>query len=214
MAKKVVTFGEIMMRLSPPGFLRFEQAHSFDVIYGGGEANVAVSLANYGIPAEYVTRLPKNEIGDACVAFLRRYGVGTRSIVRGGERLGIYFLENGAVQRGSQGHLRPRRQLHLHHRAGHGGLEGCLRRCRLVPLDRHHPGHLQGRGRRCLEAASAAREMGLTVSCDLNYRAKLWKWGKSAGEVMAELVKYARRRHRQRGGRREGLRHQGRPTPT
>src|SRR5512145_31675 len=102
MKKKIVTFGEIMMRLSPPGFLRFSQARSFDVIYGGGEANVAVSLANFGVPVDYVTRLPKNDLGEACVMFLRQYGVGVSKIVRGGDRLGIYFLENGAVQRGSK----------------------------------------------------------------------------------------------------------------
>ncbi|MDH4138575.1 MAG: PfkB family carbohydrate kinase, partial [Anaerolineae bacterium] len=102
MTKKVVTFGEIMMRLSPPGFLRFGQARSFDLIYGGGEANVAVSLANFGVPVDYVTRLPDNDLGDACIQFLRQYGVGVDKIVRGGDRLGIYFLEMGAVQRGSK----------------------------------------------------------------------------------------------------------------
>ena len=101
MSKKVVTFGEIMMRLSPPAFQRFGQARSFDVIYGGGEANVAVSLANYGVSVDYVTRLPNNDLGDACIQFLRQYGVGVEKIVRGGDRLGIYFLEMGAVQRGS-----------------------------------------------------------------------------------------------------------------
>jgi 2-dehydro-3-deoxygluconokinase len=102
MDKKIVTFGEIMLRLSPSGYQRFLQARSFDVIYGGGEANVAVSLANFGLPVEYVTRLPGNDIGDACIAFLRQYGVGTAHIVRGGERLGIYFLEMGSMQRGSK----------------------------------------------------------------------------------------------------------------
>ena len=102
MPDRVVTFGEIMMRLSPPGFLRFSQARSFDVIYGGGEANVAVSLANYGIPVDYVTRLPKNDIGVACMRFLRENGVGVDKIVWGGDRLGIYFLEMGAVARSSQ----------------------------------------------------------------------------------------------------------------
>src|SRR5690625_1610626 len=100
--KKVVTFGEIMMRLSPPGFQRFSQATSFDVIYGGGESNVAVSLANYGIPVEFVTRLPDNDIGDCALGELRRRNVGTRHILRGGKRLGIYFLEMGAVSRGSK----------------------------------------------------------------------------------------------------------------
>src|SRR4030042_2096352 len=98
MAEKVITFGEIMMRLSPPGYLRFRQARSFDVIYGGGEANVAVSLANCGIPVDYVTRLPANDIGDACMRFLREQGVGVDKIVWGGERLGIYFLDRKSTR--------------------------------------------------------------------------------------------------------------------
>ena len=102
MSNRVVTFGEIMMRLSPPGFQRFGQARSFDVIYGGGEANVAASLVHYGMPVDYVTRLPANDLGEACMQFLRQYGVGVDHIVRGGGRLGIYFLETGAAQRGSK----------------------------------------------------------------------------------------------------------------
>ena len=100
--KRIVTFGEIMMRLSPPDALRFGQARSFDVIYGGGESNVAVSLANYGLETEFVTRLPANDLGDACLQYLRQYHVGTRHVLRGGERLGLYFLENGAAMRGSK----------------------------------------------------------------------------------------------------------------
>ena len=100
--KKVITYGEIMMRLSTPGFQRIQQARSFDVTYAGGEANVAISLANFGIPVEFVTRLPNNEVGDACINFLRQFGVGTTRIIRGGDRLGIYFLETGASQRGSK----------------------------------------------------------------------------------------------------------------
>ena len=100
--KKVVTFGEIMLRLNPPGFLRFGQARSFDVAFGGGEANVSASLANFGMATDFVTRLPKNDLGDACLAYLRSYGVGTAKSSEGGSRIGIYFLENGAVQRGSK----------------------------------------------------------------------------------------------------------------
>src|SRR5690606_6251721 len=100
--KKVVTFGEIMLRLAPPDFLRFSQANSFDVVYGGGESNVAVSLANYGIPVDFVTRLPKNDIGECALMEMRKRGVGTNYIVYGGDRLGIYFLETGAVSRGSK----------------------------------------------------------------------------------------------------------------
>ena len=100
--KKVVCFGEIMLRLTPPGLRRFSQANSFDVIYGGGESNVAVSLANYGVPVDFVTRLPENDLGDCALMELRKRGVNTSNILRGGERLGIYFLEIGAVSRGSK----------------------------------------------------------------------------------------------------------------
>ena len=100
--KKVVTFGEIMLRLTPPNWKRFSQANSFEAIYGGGESNVAVSLANYGIPTEFVTRLPKNDIGQCALMEMRKRNVGTNHIAYGGERLGIYFLEIGAVSRGSK----------------------------------------------------------------------------------------------------------------
>lgn len=191
MPNKVVTFGEIMLRLSPPGFLRFEQAKSFDVEFGGGEANVAVSLAHFGVPVEYVTRIPRNEIADACVGFLRRHGVGVEKIVRGGERLGIYFLENGAVQRGSKV---------VYDRSG-SSISTIERgtvdwKAVFEGADWFHvtgitPAISRGAAEVSIEAASVAKEMGLTVSCDLNYRAKLWKWGRPAGEVMAELVRYA-----------------------
>lgn len=191
MKKRIVTFGEIMMRLSPPGFLRFSQAATFDVIYGGGEANVAVSLANFGEPVDYVTRLPKNDLGDACIQFLRQYGVGVDHIVRGGERLGIYFLEMGAVQRGSKV---------LYDRAGSSiaTIERGMVDWRRVfaDADWFHwtgitPAISTGAADVCLEAIQTAKEMGLTVSCDLNYRKNLWKWGKKASEVMPELVSHA-----------------------
>ena len=186
--KKVVTFGEIMLRLSPPNFGRFVQARSFDLIYGGGEANVAASLANYGLPVEYVTRLPANDVGDACRNFLRQYGVGTGHIVRGGERLGIYYLEMGSAQRGSKV---------IYDRAGSAiaTIEPGMIDWKTVfaDADWFHwtgitPAVSKGAAETCLEAVRTAREMGLTVSCDLNYRKKLWKWGKAAGEVMPELV--------------------------
>ncbi|MCE5257809.1 MAG: sugar kinase [Chloroflexi bacterium] len=187
---KVVTFGEIMMRLSPPGFQRLSQAHSFDIVYGGGEANVAVSLANYGVAVDYVTRLPKNEIGEACKRFLREQGVGVDKIVSGGERLGIYFLEMGASSRGS---------LVVYDRAGSSisTIEPGMVDWKSVFADAgwFHwtgitPAISRGAAEVCLEAVKAAKEMGLTVSCDLNYRSKLWKWGRKAGEVMSELVPY------------------------
>jgi 2-dehydro-3-deoxygluconokinase len=185
---RVVTFGEIMLRLSPPGQLRFTQARAFDAIYGGGESNVAVSLANYGIPVSFVTRLPNHEIGEACLQFLRQYGVGTEHILRGGDRVGIYFLETGAAQRGSKV---------IYDRAGSSfatiqpGMidwDQIFEGATWFHWTGITPAISQGAAEACLEAAKAARKHGLTVSSDLNYRAKLWKWGKSAGEVMSELV--------------------------
>ena len=188
MSEKVVTFGEIMMRLSPPGYLRFTQARAFDVIYGGGEANVAVSLANYGIPVDYVTRLPGNDIGEACMRYLREYGVGVRKIVWGGDRLGIYFLEMGAVARSSKV---------IYDRAGSAlaTIQPGMVDWKKVFSDAHWfhwtgitPAISKGAADTCLEAVQVAKEMGLTISCDINYRSKLWKWGKRPGEVMPELV--------------------------
>jgi 2-dehydro-3-deoxygluconokinase len=190
MMKKVVTFGEIMLRLSPPGFFRFTQARSFDVIYGGGEANVAASLAQFGMPVDYVTRLPKNDIGEACLQYLRQYGIGTSKIILGGDRLGIYFLENGAVQRGSKV---------IYDRANSSLAtiqKGMLDwQAVFADADWFHwtgitPAVSQGATEVCLEAVQAAKQSGLTVSCDLNYRKNLWKWGKKASEVMPELVNF------------------------
>ena len=185
---RVVTFGEIMMRLSPPGMQRFVQARSFDVVYGGGEANVAVSLANYGVPVDFVTRLPANELGQACLRFVREAGVGVDKIAYGGERLGIYFLEMGAVARGSQ-------VVYDRANSSLATIEPGMIDWNAVFADAtwFHwtgitPAVSAGAAAVCLEAVQAARRHGLTVSCDLNYRAKLWKWGKQAGEVMPELV--------------------------
>lgn len=187
---RVVTFGEIMLRLSPPGNLRFTQARSFDVIYGGGESNVAVSLAYMGIPAEFVTRLPSHDIGDACLQFLWQHGVETRHIVRGGDRLGIYFLENGAVHRGSKV---------IYDRVGSAlaAITTGMIDWKTVFKDASWfhwtgitPAISEGAAAACLEAIQTAKEMDLTVSCDLNYRSKLWKWGAKPGEVMQNLVSY------------------------
>jgi 2-dehydro-3-deoxygluconokinase len=188
MPARIVTFGEIMLRLSPPGRQRFGQARRFEALYGGGEANVAVSLAVFGLPAEFVTRLPANDLGEACLQFLRQYGVQTGHVLRGGERLGIYFLETGAAQRGSQV---------IYDRAGSafatlqpGMIDWpqALAEASWFHWTGITPAVSAGAAATCLEAVRAARQLGLTVSCDLNYRAKLWKWGKPAGEVMAELV--------------------------
>ena len=143
---KIVTFGEIMMRLAPPGFQRFIQARSFDVSYAGGEANVAVSLANYGEAAEFVTRLPKNELGQACRAFLRTYGVSTEHVAWGGDRLGIYFLETGAAQRASKVIYDRANSAIAAIQPGMVDWKAVFDGRGLVPLDGDHPGHIRRGG--------------------------------------------------------------------
>jgi 2-dehydro-3-deoxygluconokinase len=189
--KKIVTFGEIMLRLSPPNQLRFGQARTFDATYGGGESNVAVSLANYGLETEFVTRLPNNDIGESCLQYLRQYGVGTRFIQRGGNRLGIYFLENGAVMRGSQVIYDRADSSFSTVSTGMFDWESIFKDADWFHWTGIAPAVSAGAAEVCLEAIKVASTMGLTISCDLNYRAKLWKWGKTASEVMNELVSYS-----------------------
>jgi len=185
---KIVTFGEIMLRLAPPGFQRFIQARSFEAIYGGGEANVAVSLANYGEDVEFVTRLPNNDLGDACMMSLRGYGIHTGHIARGGDRIGIYFLETGAAQRGSKVIYDRANSSFATIQTGTIDWKKVFEDSDWFHWTGITPAVSQGAAEVCREAIVAARELGITVSTDLNYRAKLWKWGKSAGEVMTELV--------------------------
>lgn len=188
MGKRVVTFGEVMLRLATPDYLRFCQADSFTATFGGGEANVAVSLANYGIDAEFVTRLPNNDIAESCIADLHRWGVKTDNIVRGGDRLGIYFLETGAVARASKV---------IYDRAYSSIAQierGMIDWDKVFEgVDFFHwtgitPAISEGAAEVCLEAVRAANRLGVTVSCDLNYRKNLWKYGKKASEVMPALV--------------------------
>jgi len=188
--KKIVTFGEIMMRLSPPGFLRFSQASHFDVVYGGGESNVAVSLAQFGLPADFVTRLPDNDLGACALMELRKRGVGTGHILRGGQRLGIYFLETGAVSRGSQVIYDRAHSSMAEIRPGMVDWEGVFREAQWFHWTGITPAISQGAADACLEAVLKARDMGLTVSTDLNYRAKLWKYGVSSEAVMTELTSH------------------------
>jgi 2-dehydro-3-deoxygluconokinase len=186
--KKIVTFGEIMLRLSPPGVQRFVQARSFDIVYGGGESNVAVSLANFGLNTELVTRLPVHEIGEACLQFLRQHNVGTRFILRGGERLGIYFLETGAVMRGSQVVYDRANSSFATIKPGMMNWKDIFQDAGWFHWTGITPAISEGAATVCLEAVQTARKMGVTVSCDMNYRAKLWQWGKTAREVMTQLV--------------------------
>ena len=189
MSKKVVTFGEIMLRLAPEGYYRFVQAESYGATYGGGEANVAVSLANYGFDAKFVTKLPKHEIGQAGVNALRRYGVDTSYITRGGDRVGIYFLEKGASQRPSKV---------IYDRADSSIAMATTADFNWDEIFEgaewfHFTGITPALGDNvaeiCLEACKAAKERNITISCDLNYRNKLWSKEK-AGEVMGKLCEY------------------------
>ncbi|MBP5209337.1 MAG: sugar kinase [Clostridia bacterium] len=189
MMKKVVTFGEIMLRLAPDGYLRFVQTDRLEALPGGGEANVSVSLANYGLTSVYVTKLPKHEIGQLVVNQLRRYGVDTSRIVRGGERVGIYYCEKGASQRPSKV---------IYDRAHSAIAEAS-------PSDFDWDAIFEGAdwfhftgitpalsptvAGICLDACKAAKARGLTVSCDLNYRKKLWS-REEARAAMTRLVEY------------------------
>lgn len=187
--KKVVSFGEIMLRLATPGYNRFIQSNSLNATFGGGEANIAVSLANYGIPTEFVTRLPENDIADWCKSELRKYNVGTEHIIRGGDRLGIYFLETGAVARASKVVYDRAHSAIAEIRPGMIDWEAVFSDAQWFHWTGITPAISQGAADACLEAIKVANKMGVTVSTDLNFRKNLWRYGKTAQEVMPELVK-------------------------
>ncbi len=190
MKKRIVSFGEIMLRLKSPGCERLFQSPVLEATFGGGEANVAVSLANFGLDVSFVSVLPENAIANACVAELRRFGVDTSLIVRGAGRMGIYYLENGANQRPST----------VVYDRAHSALAlaapGCIdwpsvfKGAGWFHISGITPAISQSSADLSLEAVQAAKQAGMTVSCDFNYRAKLWKYGKSAPEVMREIVRY------------------------
>ncbi|MBR3899118.1 MAG: sugar kinase [Elusimicrobiaceae bacterium] len=189
MSKRVITFGELMLRLAPQGYMRFIQTDAYEATYGGGEANVAISLANYGLEAAFVSKMPKHEIGQAGVNSLRRYGVDTSFITRGGERVGIYYLEKGASQRPSKV---------VYDRAG-----SAIATAEEKDFDWdkifdgadwfHFTGITPALGDNIaaitLQAVKVAKARGITVSCDLNYRKKLWSKEKAC-QVMEQLCKY------------------------
>lgn len=186
---RVVTFGEIMLRLAPNGYYRFFQNDQMQATFGGGEANVAVSLANYGIESVYVTKLPSHAIGQAAVDSLRYFGVDTSKIVRGGERVGIYYLEKGASQRGS---------VCIYDRAHSAIAEASAEEFDWEKIFDgadwfHFTGITPALGKNvadiCLKACEAAKAKGIKISCDLNYRGKLWT-REEAGEMMTKLCKY------------------------
>jgi 2-dehydro-3-deoxygluconokinase len=188
MKRKIVTFGEVMLRLSPQGFKRFGQATSFDMFFGGGEGNVAVSLANYGMPVTFVSRLPENDIAQTCIQQLKGFGVDVSEIKRGGERMGIYFAEKGAV-------ARPSKVIYDRQGSSFSEIEISISEWEIILRDAtwFHwsgitPAVSESAAQTCLNGIKAANKLNITVSCDLNYRKKLWNWGKSVIEVMPELV--------------------------
>lgn len=187
---KVVTFGEIMLRLAPPGYLRFSQANSFDVVYGGGESNVAVSLANYGVPVEFVSRLPANDIGECALMEMRKRGVGVKHIIRGGDRLGIYFLETGAVARGSKVVYDRAHSAMADINAGMVDWDQVFDGADWFHWTGITPAISQGAADACLEAVKEASKRGVVISTDLNYRKKLWNYGGDREAIMTELTAY------------------------
>jgi len=188
--KNLITFGEIMMRLATQGYLRFSQANSFDIIYGGGEANVAISLANFGIPVEFVTRLPNNDIGQSALMELRKHNVGTKYIIEGGERLGLYFLETGAVNRASKVIYDRSNSAMSQIEPGMVDWENIFKNAQWFHWTGITPAISKSAADACLEAIKIASEMGITISTDLNYREKLWKYDGDREKIMTELTSY------------------------
>ncbi|HEV8365086.1 MAG TPA: sugar kinase [Gemmatimonadaceae bacterium] len=188
---RVVTLGEIMLRLKAPGFERLFQSPLLEATFGGAEANVAVSLAHFGVDACFVSAVPANPIGDACVAELRRFGVDTGAIRRQGDRLGIYFLESGANQRASKVTYDRSGSAMALARPNDFAWDGIFADADWFHISGVTPAISAQAAEIALAAAGAARAKGLTVSCDYNYRKNLWRYGKSAPEVMRNLVALA-----------------------
>lgn len=190
MSKRYVTFGEIMLRLKSPGNERFFQSPQLEASFGGGEANVAVALANYGFDAAFVTALPANDIGDAAIRELRSFGVDTSAIRRAGDRVGIYFLETGANQRPSKVIYDRAASSIATAKPGDFDWDAIFDGATWLHITGITPALSPSAADLSFEAVRAAKSRGLTVSCDFNYRGKLWKYGKSAPEVMQDLVQY------------------------
>ena len=185
---KIVTFGEVMMRLSTPNFTRFPQATEFDINFGGGEANVASSLAILGLEASHVTRFPDNDLGRSATAIFKKYGVSTEHIVYGGDRIGIYFVERGAA-------MRPSKVVYDRANSSFASLqpsdfdwEEILKNAQWFHFTGISPAISESAAQACLEGAKTANRLGIKVSADVGYRSNLWKWGKKPNEVMPELV--------------------------
>jgi 2-dehydro-3-deoxygluconokinase len=185
---KVITFGELMLRLATPGYERFGQGHTLNATFGGGEANVAVSLANYGVETAFVTRLPSNPMADAALRELKGLGVDTAHVVRGGDRMGIYFLETGAVNRASKVIYDRAHSAVSEIEPGMINWKQVFKDATWFHWSGITPAISQNAADVCAEALAEARQAGVFVSVDLNYRKNLWNYGKSALEIMPELV--------------------------
>ena len=186
---KLVTFGELMLKLSPPAYSRLIQAHQMNIEYSGAEANVAVSLSNYGLPVAYITKLPDIELGDAAIDALRRYGIDTRHVVRGGERIGIYFVEKGASQRPSKVIYDRKGSSIACSKLSDFEWDSIFDGVNWFHFTGITPALSDSLADSCLKACRIAKNKGITVSCDLNYRKKLWG-SKKAQEVMTQLCQY------------------------
>jgi len=188
---RVVTFGEVMLRLKSPGFERLFQSPQLEATFGGAEANVAVSLAQFGLPVSFVTALPANPLGESAVSEIRKFGVDTSSIKRAGDRLGIYFLESGSNQRASKvTYDRAGSSISLA-KPGDFDWNAILDNATWFHISGVTPAISASAAALCLEAVKLARSKGITVSCDYNYRKNLWRYGKKAPDVMREIVSYA-----------------------
>ncbi len=187
---KIVTFGEIMLRLSTDSYLRFEQAKAFTATYGGGEFNVAVSLANYGVTAEFVTRIPNNEIGTCALKEMRKMNVASQNVIFGGERLGIYFLETGSGVRASNVVYDRAHSAMATLEKGMIDWVKVFKGATWFHWSGITPALSETAAQACLEAVKVAHQLGLTISCDLNYRSKLWQYGKTPSDVIPELLQY------------------------
>lgn len=188
---KVVTFGEILLRLSTERHLRFPQAESYKATYGGGEFNVAVSLANYGLSTEFITRLPNNELGNCALKEMRKLAVGCQHVVFGGDRLGLYFLETGASTRASNVIYDRANSSMATIESGTINWKQVLKGATWFHWSGITPALSETAAQVCMEAIKAAHELGITISTDLNYRSKLWNYGKEPKEVMPEMLKYS-----------------------
>src|ERR1700737_3458484 len=188
---RVVTLGEVMLRLKSPGFERLLQSPLLEATFGGAEPNVAVSLAQFGLPVSFVTALPSNPLGDAAISEVRKFGVDTSFIKRAGDRIGIYFLETGSNQRASKATYDRAGSSIAAAKPGDFDWEAILKGASWFHISGVTPAISASAAGLSLEALKAARSKGITVSCDYNYRKNLWRYGKKAPDVMREIVSYA-----------------------